>query len=226
MAKFTKTSTPGIFRRHAKECVGGPCDCAYVVVWRHRGKQATETFRTFSEAREGQGTRKAGDRRPTSRAKLGDYFSNWIESYAGRNGQASRRRLGPSTVDRSRPRRSRAGGRGSSPMSSPPTSAICSARCAAGKSTSAIKKTRAALSAMFATAVDDGLISSNPTTGVRIPAAREDSTAVDEKPKALTRAELGLLLAAIDKDWRLFNSWPNGPSSKACRSRSTIGFPG
>ena len=70
MAKFTKTSTPGIFRRHAKECVGGPCDCAYVVVWRHRGKQATETFRTFSEAREGQGTRKAGDRRPTSRAKL------------------------------------------------------------------------------------------------------------------------------------------------------------
>jgi hypothetical protein len=28
MAKLTKTSTPGIFRRHKKDCGGGRCDCA------------------------------------------------------------------------------------------------------------------------------------------------------------------------------------------------------
>lgn len=71
------------------------------------------------------------------------------------------------------------------------------------KSTSQIKKTRAALSAMFATAVDDGLLRSNPDRrGPHPPAPAGESA--DRKPKALTRRELSTLLAAIDEDWRLF----------------------
>ncbi len=72
-----------------------------------------------------------------------------------------------------------------------------------GKSTSAIKKLRAALSAMFATAVDDGLLRSNPVAGVRIPADPSEEP-VEEHAKALTRADLAILLAAIPEGWRLF----------------------
>ena len=85
MATLTKTKTPGIFRRHVKGCDGqGRCECSYVVVWRHRGKQHKETFRTYAEASEAQGNRKAGDRRPTSTITFEDYFAEWIETYAGR----------------------------------------------------------------------------------------------------------------------------------------------
>src|SRR5947207_13542392 len=84
-AKLETTSTPGIFRRHVRGCDrNGRCDCSYVIVWRHRGRQHKETFRTFAEAREAKGTKEAGDRRPTTRVAFGDYFAEWIDSYAGR----------------------------------------------------------------------------------------------------------------------------------------------
>jgi integrase len=72
-----------------------------------------------------------------------------------------------------------------------------------GATTSAIKKLRAALSAMFATAVEDGLIRSNPISGVRIPATPTDAAPEAEHAKALTRSELALLLAAVPEDRRL-----------------------
>lgn len=51
---LTKTNTPGIiFRRHAKDCSGGRCECAYVAIWRHNGAQRKRTFSTLVEAREG-----------------------------------------------------------------------------------------------------------------------------------------------------------------------------
>jgi len=50
-AKLVKTSTPGIYRRHATTCHrNGRCDCPYVVV--HNGK--ARTFGTMDEAREGK----------------------------------------------------------------------------------------------------------------------------------------------------------------------------
>ena len=53
MAKLSKTSKPGIFRRHVKECSGkGRCDCPYVIVWRSLGRQYTETHRTMALAQE------------------------------------------------------------------------------------------------------------------------------------------------------------------------------
>lgn len=50
-AKLVKTETPGIYRRHAKDCDRvGRCECPYVVVY--RGK--TRTFLRLAEAREGK----------------------------------------------------------------------------------------------------------------------------------------------------------------------------
>jgi integrase len=50
-AKLVKTGTPGIYRRHTKDCDrAGRCDCPYVVV--HDGR--TRTFPNLTEAREGK----------------------------------------------------------------------------------------------------------------------------------------------------------------------------
>jgi integrase len=206
MSKLTKTRKPGQFRRHKKGCSRkGRCDCPYVLVWEHRGKQYTETFRTAAEADEAQGKRKAGERRPTSKVYFGDYFVEWIESYAGRTAR------GFSETTRPEYRR--------------PIEAYAIPRWATWKlaeiepadvrelfgsmrrdkqTTAQIKKLRAALSAMFATAVDDGLLRSNPCQGVRIPAGRGSEQPEDDRVKALNRKELGLLLAALPEDWRLF----------------------
>jgi integrase len=73
----------------------------------------------------------------------------------------------------------------------------------ADSSTAAIKKLRAALSAMFATAVDDGLVQSNPVSGVRVPATSSGEPP-ERRAKALTRADLTALLAEFPSSWRLF----------------------
>ena len=205
MAKLTKTSTPGIFRRHVKGCDGrGRCECSYAVVWRHRGRQSTETFSTFAEAREAKGQREGGDSRPTSKVRFEDYFAEWIKSYTGRTAR------GFSETSRSLYRRSiedHALARWRTwklaEIEARDVRALYADLRAGDVSTSGIRGLRAALSALFATAVEDGLLRSNPVQGVRIPAGRSEEPTVDHA-KALTREELRLLLAATPEDWRLF----------------------
>ena len=206
MAKLTKTSTPGIFRRHVTGCESSRrCECPYVVVWRYRGRQATETFRTYAEAREAKGDRAAGETRPTAKASFGEYFASWIESYSGRTAR------GFSETSRSLYRRSvedhalerwrtwRLGEIGPADVRG-----LYRDLSDAGVSTSGLRGLRAALSALFATAFEDGLVRSNPVQGVRIPVSRSGEPA-EEAGKALTREELALLLAALpDERWRLF----------------------
>jgi hypothetical protein len=73
-APLEKTSTPGIYKRGSR----------YVIVWRHRGKQHKQFFRTLAEAREGKAKRTGGERRKESKVGFEPYFAEWIESYAGR----------------------------------------------------------------------------------------------------------------------------------------------
>ena len=205
MPKLTKTGTPGIYRRHTKGCRGGRCDCSYVVVWRHRGKQETETFRTLAEAREAKGTRDGGDSRPTSKIVLGDYFEEWIETYSGRTSR------GLSERSRELYRRSatdhvlkRWGTWKLADVEPTDVRRLYGELRLGGASTSTLRQLRSTLSAMFSTAVEDGLLRSNPVRGVRIPAPTKIE-ADDDQAKALTREELHNFLAALpDDDWRLF----------------------
>src|SRR5215207_5111046 len=203
-AKLEKTATPGVFRRHAKSCARkGRCDCAYVIVWRHRGRQHMETHRTFAEAREAKGNRDAGDRHPVVRVGFDDYFTGWIESYAGRTargfGERSRELYRHSIEQHALPRW---GTWRLADVEPADVRELFSALRDDGVSTSAVKGVRAALSALFATAVEDRLLRSNPVHGVRIPAASSGESD-DQHAKALTRADLALLLAALPADWRL-----------------------
>jgi integrase len=211
MAKLTKTSTPGIFRRHVKDCPNidgkGRCSCNYAVPRRHRGRQRMETYRTFEAARTAKGQQDAGETKPKSKITFGEYFVDWIEVYAGRTERgfeeetrAEYRRsiendalplwedLPMVEVDQSEVRR------------------LYKSMVDAGKSHAAMKKTRGALSPLFNTAIEDRVIDINPVTGVKIPAppktAAEDED--DERGKALSRDELAAFLREVDPDWRLF----------------------
>lgn len=203
--RMERTSIPGIFRRHGAQCNGRRCSCPYLVVWRHRGRQFRETFRTFAEAKEAKGNRDAGERRPVARVGFADYFNDWIESYAGRTAR------GFSETTRPEYRR---------PIEQYATPKWATWRIAevepadvrelfgdmrrGGATTAAIKKLKAALSAMFATAVEDGLVRSNPVQGVRVPLAADDKREEEREVRALTRAELAIFLAALPEERRLF----------------------
>lgn len=207
-AKLERTATPGIFRRHQGGCRrDGRCGCAYVVEWRHRGRKSTDTFRTLAEAREAKGNRDAGDRRPVARVTFGDYFAGWIESYVGRTARGFSETTRP---EYRRPIEHYAlkpwGTWRLAEVEPADVRKLLGEMRKAGATTSALKKLRAALSALFATAVEDGLVRSNPIQGVRIPPAPAGEGDADPEAfgKALTRAEMGLVLAAVPPEWRLF----------------------
>jgi integrase len=193
-AALEKTSTPGIYRRGSR----------YIVIWKHRGRQHKQSFRTLAEAREAKGQRHAGDRRPASRIGFEEYFAEWIESYAGRTARGFSETTRP---EYRRPIEAHAVPRWKTwklaDVEPGDVRDLFGEMRRSGASSSAIKKLRAALSAMFATAVDDGKLRSNPVAGVRIPAAVDDRPE-EEAAKALTRADVKVLLAAIPTEWQLF----------------------
>lgn len=204
-AKLATTSTPGIFRRHATDCPrGARCDCSYVVVWRHRGKQHTETFRTMAEAREAKGSRDAGERRASSKEKLSDYAAAWLDSYQGRTARG----IDEGTLKEYR----RAVDRYVVPffdafrlcdIEQPDVRRFVVSLQEVGLSVGTVRKYVAPLKAMLATAVEDGALPANPAQGVRINARRGAQDAPTRKAKALTSGELNGILRALDEHWRL-----------------------
>ena len=190
-------NNPGIYERGSR----------YVVVWQHRGKQHKRSFRTLTEARAFQGETRSGRARPVSRVTFADYFAEWIESYAGRTSRGFSETTRP---EYRRPIEAHALPRWGSwrlaEVEAGDVRDLFGTMRKAGATTSAIKKLRAALSALFATAVEDGLRPANPVSGVRIPPAPQGDELEnpEDRGKALTRTELALLLDAIPEDRRLF----------------------
>lgn len=203
---LTKTKHPGIYRRHAGDCrKGRQCGCPYVVIWRHRGRQYKETCATFEEATERKSEKNSGESRPRPRVRFGEYFPGWIESYAGLTSRGF--------SETTRPEYRRPIEVHALPLwrtwkltdiEPGDVRELFGAMRREEQSTSAIKKLRAALSAMFATAIEDGLLTSNPVRGVRIPSAPDEEADEGEQAKALTQADLNLLLSAIPSRWCLF----------------------
>jgi integrase len=206
MAELTKTSSPGIYRAHRKRCDGsGRCDCPYVIVWRHRGRQHKERCQTFNEAREKKALRDTIDSKPAERTRFGDYFPKWIESYAGRTQRGFSETTRPEyrrTIEKNALPRWQTWKL--SAIEPKDVRELFMAMRNEGKSTSLIRKTRASLSTLFATAIEDGLITTNPIRGVRIPPPLVDNLPEEERAKALTKSELATLLSAIPEDWHLF----------------------
>jgi integrase len=211
MSKLTRTATPGIFRRHRKGCNRRPnCGCRYAVVWRHRGRQSMQTFDTLGAAREAKGRRQAGDRRPASKERFEDYARHWLEDYArhwlgGYRGRTSRgfsestrqiygRDLENWTIPYF-------GGCRLADVEPPDVRAFVTHLDEAGLRASTIRSVMAPVKAMFATAVEDGALRTNPTANVRIGLRR--SIEPSREIRAMTRAELSEVLGRIPQESRL-----------------------
>lgn len=211
---LTKTKTEGIFRRHKKGCPGNGkpdskhrCNCPYVVSVRHDGQQHWKSVATFDLAKAERGKRDTGDTAPVSKITFGSYFTDWIETYAGRTKRGfeeeTRKEYRRSIEDDALPLWK------NKPLAKIGVAEIrrlYNSMREAGKSHAAMKKTRAALSPLFNTAIEDEIISVNPVIGVKIPAPQKASAEDedDERGKALTREELAAFLAVVDPDWRMF----------------------
>lgn len=184
---------PGIYKRGGR----------YVVVWRDRGKQRKEFFRTLAEAKEAKGRRMSGDRRKPTRIRFSEYAPAWVESYRGRTSR------GFSETTRVEYRRDihalavpYLGSYWLDEIDAGDVRDWFSWMEARGVSVSGIRKAKTALGALFATAVEERKARFNPVRGVRyVP-----STGVElpRKRRPLTLVELEFVMKALPSEWRLF----------------------
>jgi integrase len=208
--KLEKTSTAGIYRRHAASCNrNGRCKCSYVVRWKSRGKGHNRLFPTFELAREFKGEMASGktSRKPPSRETVAGYYEGWIDGYRGRTVrgvQASTIReykisfdhhVLPLPLARTRLRDLTPSGvrewfeqlerRNASPAT--------------------IKRARIALRVMLACAVEDDEITSNAASDVRyIPTEGVRARHAKPAPKQLTAVDLTAIMRAMPEQWRAF----------------------
>jgi len=194
MAAMEKTSTPGIYRKGNR----------YIVVWRHRGQQHKSSHRTFAEAREAKGRRAAGDRRPAARVKFEGFARQWLDGYQGRTqrgfSETTRIEYRRALEQHAIPyfRRCRL-----DEVEPQDVRRFFAQLERKGLTAAGVRKVRVPLSAMYADAIEDGLVRHNPAR-VRIKRTTWPGEEVEAKPKALTRKELGVLLGALPEQWRPF----------------------
>lgn len=191
--KLVGTGQPGIYKRGSR----------YVVVWQHRGKQHKSFHRTLGEAKEAQGLRRQpGYRRPASRRPFSDYAADWLRSYNGRTArglaQSTRAAYARDLDSRICPhfKHYRL-----SEIGAPEVCEFVEELEAEGLAPTSIKKVLAPLKALFATAVQHGVVPFNPTIGVRVKQCATQTPAPTQRPIPVehTRA----LLAALPDRERL-----------------------
>lgn len=207
-----KTKDPGIYKRGNK----------YVVIYRDPvGRQRKQSADTLAEARTLKATLtadvKRGEYRALSRISFVEYAPDWIKAYEGRTDRG----VGAST------REDYAAALGVDPESFEPVTPVRGAIAFFGRmrlaeielrhvkayaaelkddrnlAPASVAKMIAPVRALFADAVGEGLIRSNPATGLRISRRRENE-GEDEQVKALAEDELHRFLEGVDQDWRLF----------------------
>lgn len=202
------TKYPGIYKRHATGCDGREgcrCACDYVVRWKHRGRSRKRVCRTMALAREFKGKIDGGgDRLAPTRQTVEQLYEGWIDTYRGR----TIRGLEETTRNEYR----------SSfdlhvlpyPLARMKGRDVGSRDIAdwfgdlerAGASPTTIRKAKAAVSAMFATAAQEGAITSNPVLGVRyVPSV---DVAPARKRRELAVNDVMAILRVLAPEWRLF----------------------
>jgi integrase len=214
-ASMLKTKTPGIYRRGSK----------YVFSYRVEGAQRWESFRTLDEARRAKSARSVdierGEFEQRSRETLHAYISAWIETYEG-NGKLAiregtrieyRRQIDkyvlkcpafPTQLKLTEvtPRRVADFGRWLREQTKPaPTKDEPERRVPLSDAT--VRRIMAPLQACLRTAVQEGVIRSNPARDVKLPARAVVEDADAEQTKAMTTEQLAMMLALIPTRHRL-----------------------
>jgi integrase len=208
--KLERTKHPGIYRRHSGTCPGnGRCKCPYVVRWKDRGQPRKQMFPTLDLAREFKGGLDSGKttRRPLSSTLVGEYFEGWLKTYRGRTSrgleESSRREyeisyrlhIAPLPIARMRMR----------DVGAPDIRDWLAGLERRYCSPTTIRKAKAALAVMMASAVEDGDLAANPAAGVRyVPSDAAKRQHRKRKRRQLTAADVTQILGAMDERWQLF----------------------
>ena len=208
--KLEKTSLPGVYRRHTGTCKGdGRCRCQYVVRWKERGQARKQTFARFDEAKLFKASLDSGTttRRPLASTTLGDYHEPWLKGYRGRTARGledSTRReyeisfrlhIVPLPIAGLKMRE----------VGAPDVRDWLAELEERGCSPTTIRKAKAALSVMLASAVEDGDLGSNPAAGVRyVPSPRARRAHPRQVHRKLTAADVTAILGAMEDHWRAF----------------------
>jgi integrase len=192
-APLVKTATPGVYKRGRR----------YVVAFRDsEGRQRRQSARTLVAARQLKAQLAAdvsrGEYRPQSRLTFREYATAWVDDYAGRTAHGLRETT-REEYRRNIERRAipHFGNRRLTEIGPRDVKAYVTAVAATGVSRNTVRLALAPVRALFATAVEDELIRTNPAAGVRLPA--QDGAAQlaeQEQVKALTEPQLAALLEA------------------------------
>ena len=201
-------NNPGVYRRHSASCKAqGRCRCPYVVRWKDRGVARKQMFATLDLAREFKGGLATGSamRRPLSSQTVADYFPVWLASYRGRTArgleESTRREydtsfrfhISPLPIARIRLR----------DLGAPDVRDWLGDLERRGTSPTTIRKAKAALAVMLASAVEDGDLGSNPAAGVRyVPSEAAKRRHVKARRRQLTAADVVAILNAMPEQWR------------------------
>lgn len=196
-APFERTATPGIYRRGSR----------YVVMYRDpHGRQRKRSARTLAEARALKSAVQAdvhrGEYRELSRVGFAEYVAEWADTYQGRTGRGLR----PATrADYQRTLELYAlpffGRRRLVEIEPRDVKAFARQLAKQGLKPNSVRNIVNPLRALLATAVEEGLIRSNPAAGLRLATA---AGAAGEPVRSLTPEELAALIEATPPQWRLF----------------------
>ncbi len=146
-----------------------------------------------------------GDYRERHSPPFDEYAREWIDSYAGRTSRG----LSAHTRDDYRKRLEAEAvpffGRMRLAEIEPRDVKAYTAEIAKrGVAQNTVRLGLAPVRALLATALEEGLIRSNPAAGLRLFVQHAGDVDVDEQVKALTEDELQVLLAKLPAEWRLF----------------------
>ncbi|MGE0028005.1 MAG: tyrosine-type recombinase/integrase [Thermoleophilia bacterium] len=196
-APLERTSTPGIYRRGSR----------YVVVFRDpSGRQRRRSAATFAEARLLRSSLLAdvarGEFRESSRARLEDYARDWVRTYQGRTSRGIRAEtIHEYERDLELHILPVLGRRRLSEIEQRELKALARDLAGKGLSPATVRIVMAPLRALFATAVEEGLLRTNPAAGLRLGGGRTaDPTA---KRRALDEDQLQKLISKTPERWRL-----------------------
>jgi integrase len=197
-APFERTSVPGVYRRGRR----------YVVTYRDpSGRQRKRSAATLAEARRLKSALAAdvarGEYREQSQIRFDDYARQWIAGYQGRTSRGIRPRtledyrrslerlaiphFGAMRLGEIEPRHVKAFLGGLADRVAPLT----------------LRNALTPLRALFATAVEEGLVRSNPCAGLRAGGRRRPDPDGAHGPRALTEPQLDALVAELPPEWRL-----------------------
>lgn len=197
-APFTRTSTPGVYRRGSR----------YVVTYTDpSGRRRKRSAGTLAEARLLKSSLASdvarGEYRESSRVRFEDYARDWVRTYEGRTSRGIRAEtLSEYGRDLELHVLPVLAHRRLSEIEQRDLKALARHLSDKGLAAATVRIVMAPVRALFATAVEEGLLRTNPAAGLRLGGGTKKADPANSR-RALDEAELARLIGETPERWRL-----------------------